>query len=83
VSTNSVELKGPSEGKRAVRKGIAGAGIGAAVGGLLGGGTGAAIGATAGAGTGVAVAGSGKTHLRVPAETVLRFQLNGSARIGR
>ena len=58
-------------------------GIGAAVGGLLGGGTGAAIGATAGAGTGVAVAGSGKTRLRVPAETVLRFQLNGSARIGR
>jgi len=83
VSTSYVELKGPSEGKRAVRKGIAGAGIGAAVGGLLGGGTGAAIGATAGAGTGVAVAGSGKTHLRVPAETVLRFQLNGSAQIGR
>ena len=83
VSTSYVQLKGPSEGKRAVRKGIVGAGIGAAVGGLLGGGTGAAIGATAGAGTGVAVASSGKTHLRVPAETVLQFQLNGSTQIAR
>jgi hypothetical protein len=81
VSTNFVQLRGPSEGKRAARKGIVGAGIGAAVGGLLGGGTGAAIGATAGAGTGVAVAASGKSHLAVPAETLLRFQLNGAARI--
>lgn len=83
VSTNNVQLRGPSEGKRAARKGILGAGIGAAVGGLIGGGTGAAVGATAGAGTGLAVAGSGKAHLAVPARTVLQFQLMGSTRIGR
>jgi hypothetical protein len=83
VSTSYVELKGPSEGKRAARKAIGGAGVGAVIGGLLGGGTGAAIGATAGATTGVAVAGSGKTYLSVPAETVLQFQLNGSTRIAR
>jgi hypothetical protein len=68
-------LKGPSEGKKAARKGIIGGGIGAAVGGLLGGGTGAVIGATAGAGTGVAVAGSGKEHLVVPPETLLMFHV--------
>jgi hypothetical protein len=77
VSTSYVELRGPSEGKRAARKMAGGAGIGAAIGGLLGGGTGAAIGATAGATTGMAVAGSGKTRLSVPAETVLQFRLNG------
>lgn len=77
VSTSYVELRGPSEGKRAARKMAGGAGIGAAIGGLLGGGTGAAIGATAGATSGLAVAGSGKTRLSVPAETVLQFRLNG------
>jgi len=83
VSTSYVELKGPSEGKKAGRKILGGAGIGAAVGGLLGGGTGAAIGATAGGTTGAIVAGSGKAHLTVPAETRLQFQLLGPARILR
>jgi len=83
VATNYVELKGPSEGKRATRKIVGGAGIGAAVGGLLGGGTGAAVGATAGGTTGAVVAGSGKTHLGVPAETRLQFRLNAPARIER
>ena len=77
VSTSYIELKGPSEGKRAVRKGIAGAGIGAALE-VCSAAALARCGATAGAGTGVAVARSGKTHLTVPAETVLQFQLNGS-----
>jgi hypothetical protein len=83
VSTNYVQLRGPSEGKRAARKGIAGGAIGGLLGGLVGGGAGAAIGATAGAGTGVAIAGSGKSHLAVPARTPLQFQLTGTIRIGR
>lgn len=83
VATSSVEVKGPSEGKRATRKIVGGAGIGAAVGGLLGGGAGAAIGATTGGATGAVVAGSGKTHLVVPAETRLHFRLDAAARIGR
>jgi len=77
VSTNYVQFRGPSEGKRAARKGIVGGVIGGAFGGLIGGGTGAALGAAAGAGTGVAVAGSGKSHLAIPAETLLQFQFNG------
>jgi hypothetical protein len=76
VSSDVVQAKGPSEGKKAARKGIIGGGIGAAVGGLLGGGTGAVIGATAGAGTGVAIAGSGKEHLVVPPETLLQFHVS-------
>jgi hypothetical protein len=81
VTSSDVELKGHSEGKRAARKIGAGAGVGAVVGGVLGGGTGAAIGATAGGTTGAAVAGSGKTHLIVPAETRLQFRLEGPVRI--
>ena len=81
VSSSYVELKGPSEGKRATKKILGGAGIGAAVGGLIGGGTGAALGAAAGGGTGAAIAGSGKTHLWIPAETPLQFRLNGGTRI--
>jgi hypothetical protein len=81
VTTNLVEFKGPSEGKRAGRKIAGGAGIGAAIGGLIGGGSGAALGAVAGAGTGAAVAGSGKTYLAVPAETPLQFRLTGSMRL--
>ena len=83
VSTSYVELKGRSEGKRAARKVAGGAGIGAVVGGLLGGGAGAAIGATAGGTTGLAVAGSGKSRLIVPAETVLQFRLNDSMEFAR
>jgi len=83
VTSSYVELKGHSEGKRAARKIGGGAGVGAVVGGLLGGGTGAAIGATAGGTTGAVVAGSGKTHLSVPAETRLQFRLEGPVRILR
>jgi len=81
VATSHVEVKGPSEGKRAARKVIGGAGIGAALGGIFGGGTGAAIGAATGGTTGAVIAGSGKTHLLVPAETLLQFRLHSSTRI--
>ena len=81
VATNQVELKGSSEGKKAAKKIIGGAGIGAALGGILGGGTGAAIGAATGGGTGAVITGSGKTHLVVPAETLLQFQLSTSLRV--
>jgi hypothetical protein len=83
VTSSYVELKGHSEGRRAARKIGGGAGVGAVVGGLLGGGTGAAIGATAGGTTGAVVAGSGKTHLSVPAESRLQFRLEGPVRIQR
>jgi hypothetical protein len=81
VATSQVELKGSSEGKKAAKKIIGGAGIGAALGGIFGGGTGAAIGAATGGGTGAVITGSGKTHLVVPAETLLQFQLSTSLRV--
>jgi hypothetical protein len=81
VQTSSVEVKGPSEGKHAARSIIGSAGIGAAVGGLFGGGSGAAWGAATGGGTAAIMAGSGKTHLRVPAEAVLRFRLTAATTI--
>jgi len=81
VATSHVELKGSSEGKKAAKKVIGGAGIGAAIGGIFGGGTGAAIGATTGGGAGAVIAGSGKTHLVVPAETLLQFRLYTATRV--
>jgi hypothetical protein len=81
VATSQVELKGSSEGKKAAKKVLGGAGIGAALGGILGGGTGAAIGAATGGGTGAVITGSGKTHLIVPAETLLQFRLSTSMRV--
>jgi hypothetical protein len=81
VATSQVELKGASEGKKAAKKVIGGAGIGAALGGILGGGTGAAIGATTGGGAGAVIAGSGKTHLVVPAETLLQFRLSTATHV--
>jgi hypothetical protein len=83
VSASYVQLKGPSEGKKAAKKIAGGAGIGAALGGLIGGGSGAAWGALAGGGTGAAVTGSGKKHLSIPAETRIQFQLTGTMRIAR
>ena len=81
VATSQVELKGSSEGKKAAKKVIGGAAIGGALGGILGGGTGAAIGAATGGGTGAVIAGSGKSHLVVPAETLLQFRLSTSMRV--
>src|SRR5262249_10907739 len=81
VATSQVEVKGRSEGKRAAKKVIGGAAIGTALGGILGGGSGAALGAVAAGGTGAAIAGSGKTHLVVPAETLLQFRLEGATQV--
>ena len=81
VATNDVQFRGPSEGKKAARKIAGGAGIGALAGGIFGGGSGAAIGALAGGATGAVMTGSGKTHLRVPAETRMQFQLHSSVRV--
>jgi hypothetical protein len=81
VATSQVELKGSSEGKKAAKKVLGGAGIGAAIGGIFGGGTGAAVGAATGGGTGAVITGSGKTHLVVPAETLLQFRLSTSMRV--
>src|SRR4029453_3246205 len=81
VATSQVELKGSREGKKPAKKVLGGAGIGAAIGGIFGGGTGAAIGATTGGGTGAVIAGSGKTHLVVPAETLLQFRLSTATRV--
>jgi hypothetical protein len=81
VATSPVEFKGRSEGKRTAGKVIGGAAAGGALGGLLGGGTGAAIGAAAGGTTGAVVAGSGKSRLVVPAETLLQFRLSTSMRV--
>jgi hypothetical protein len=81
VATNDVLFKGPSEGKKAARKILGGAGLGALAGGLFGGGTGAAIGAAAGGTTGAIMTGSGKTHLMVPAETVMQFRLNSAVHV--
>ena len=83
VSASYVQLKGPSEGKKAAKKIAGGAGIGAALGGLIGGGSGAAWGALAGGGTAAAVTGSGKKQLSIPAETRIQFQLTGTMRIAR
>jgi len=83
VSTNYVEFRGPSEGKKAARKILGGAGIGALAGGIFGGGTGAALGAAAGGTTGAIMTGSGKKHLRIPAETRMQFRLNTSVRVPR
>ena len=81
VATSQVEIKGSSEGKKAAKKVLGGAGIGAALGGIFGGGTGAAVGAVTGGGTGAVITGSGKTHLVVPAETLLQFRLSTSMRV--
>jgi hypothetical protein len=81
VATSQVELKGSSEGKKAAKKVLGGAAIGGALGGIFGGGTGAAIGAATGGGTGAVITGSGKTHLVVPAETLLQFRLSTATRV--
>jgi hypothetical protein len=81
VTTAYVESKGSGEGKRTARKVGGGAGLGAIVGGIAGGGEGAAIGAVIGGVGGAAVASSGEEHLKLPAETRLRFQLTHAVTI--
>lgn len=74
VVTTMTEQKAASEGKKTTRRTIGGAGLGAAIGAIAGGGEGAAIGALAGA-AGGAILSAGGSHLKIPAETRLEFQL--------
>jgi outer membrane lipoprotein SlyB len=76
-------MKSSGEGKKAGRKIGGGAGLGAIVGGIAGGGEGAAIGAVVGGVGGAIVASSGEAHLKLPAETRLRFQLTAAVNIAR
>ena len=75
VVTNLAETKTGGEGKKTTRKVLGGSGLGAIIGGIAGGGSGAAIGALAGAAGGTILSASGEPHLKVPAETLLTFQL--------
>ena len=75
IITNIVENKSAGEGKKTTRKTLGGAGLGAAIGAIAGGGTGAAIGALAGAAGGAIISASGQPHLKIPAESMLQFQL--------
>jgi hypothetical protein len=81
VVTQYVEAKSKGEGKKTTRKVAGGVGLGAVIGGIAGGGTGAGIGAVVGGATGAIVASSGEAHLKLPAETVLQFQLNAAVSI--
>src|SRR5689334_10237730 len=74
VVSSLTETKTGGEGKKSAGKIIGGAGLGAIIGGIAGGGKGAGIGALVGGATGTAVAASGQPHLKIPAETRLRFQ---------
>jgi hypothetical protein len=76
LHTNQYTREGSSRGKQTAAKVGGGAALGAIIGALAGGGKGAAIGATvgAGAGTGVSAATKGQ-QIKLPAETVLNFQL--------
>jgi hypothetical protein len=74
VVTTVSETKSGGEGKKTAGKIIGGAGLGAIVGGIAGGGKGAGIGALVGGAGGTAIAASGQPHLKIPAETRLRFQ---------
>jgi hypothetical protein len=83
VAAAYVDMKSSGEGKKAGRKIGGGAGLGAIVGGIAGGGEGAAIGAVVGGVGGAIVASSGEAHLKLPAETRLRFQLTAGVNIPR
>jgi len=75
VVTSLAETKTGGEGKKTTRKILGGSGLGAIIGGIAGGGTGAAIGALTGAAGGTILSATGEPHLKVPAETLLTFQL--------
>lgn len=81
VTTSVSETKSSGEGKKTGRKVLGGAGLGAIIGGIAGGGSGAAIGALAGGGAGTAVSAAGQSHLKIPPETRLEFQLLADVKI--
>jgi hypothetical protein len=81
IVSTAVESKGGGEGKKTGRKVAGGAGLGAIVGGIAGGGTGAAIGAVAGAAGGAIVSSQGTEHLKIAAETRLKFSLESAVTV--
>jgi hypothetical protein len=78
VVTQYAVAQGKGEGRRTARKVGGGAGLGAIIGGIADGGDGAAIGAVVGGIAGTVVAASGEEHLKLPAETRLRFELTAA-----
>ena len=81
TASDYATVAGEGEGKRSARKIGGGAGLGAMFGGLAGGGTGALVGAAVGGIAGTAVAASGEEHLKLPAESRIRFTLTSSLKI--
>jgi hypothetical protein len=78
IQTDQYKKQGSSRGKNTAEKVGAGAGIGAIIGAIAGGGKGAAIGAAAGGGLGGGVQAATKSQqIKLPAETVLNFTLQG------
>jgi hypothetical protein len=76
LSTNAWTQQGQARGKNTMEKSGGGAALGALIGALAGGGKGAAIGAIAGGGAGAgANAITRGQQVKVPAETVINFQL--------
>ena len=75
VVTSLAESKTKGEGKETAKKTVGGAGLGALIGGIAGGGKGAGIGALVGLAGGTILSASGEPHLKIPAETLLGFQL--------
>lgn len=82
IQTNPYTKSGSSRGVNTAEKVGAGAGIGAIIGAIAGGGKGAAIGAAAGGGLGGGVQAVTKgQQIKLPAETVLSFQLSNSVTV--
>ncbi len=76
IQTSQYHRQGSSRGVNTAEKVGAGAAIGAIIGGLAGGGKGAGIGAAAGGGLGGGVQAATKgQQIKLPAETVLTFEL--------
>ena len=76
VSTASIDNTQKGKGKRTAATTGGGAGLGAIIGGIAGGGKGAAIGALAGGGAGfIGGAFTGNKEIKIPAESLLSFQL--------
>ena len=82
IQTSPYTKLGSSRGVNTAEKVGAGAGIGAIIGAIAGGGKGAAIGAAAGGGLGGGVQAVTKgQQIKLPAETVLSFQLSNSVTV--
>ncbi len=77
IQTNEITRESASRGKRTAGAVGGGAALGAIIGAIAGGGRGAAIGAGAGAAAGTGVeAATGSNQIKIPAETMLEFNLS-------